>query len=605
MRSIELLAPARNADIGISAINYGADAVYIGAPKFSARAAAGVSVSDIARLIKYAHQYNAKVYVALNTLLYDKELEQALDIINQVYEEGADAIIFQDLGLLNLPLPPIALHASTQVNNFNLEKIKFLDDLGIKRIVLARELTISEIKTIRQSINAEIEVFVHGALCVSLSGSCFFSEKITGRSANRGECSQPCRMFYSVYDEQGKQIAHNKHVLSLRDLNQSESISALIESGTNSLKIEGRMKDDTYVKNIVANYRRSIDQYLEKNETHTKASSGKCSFSFTPTPDKTFSRGFTDYFLNGRKKHQSSWDTAASIGEFIGTVTKQEVKRFSLNTTFEIRAGDGLVFLNHEEDLCGLRVNKFANGYIEIFEGITPAIGTKIYRNLDKAFNDRMDTDKSERKIEVNLTATLTKDAIQIDASDEDNNKSQLIIQNTFEIANNKEKSIDTIKSQLKKSGGTAFSIASIQLNEECDEFPFIPIAIINEWRRELLENLMHKRLNRYETIKQAKINDLAIYPQQKIIDTRTIRNKSAEAFYKKHGVTEFESIENTENSFLMLNRYCIRFETGNCKGKNENINAPDWLMRDNNRDYILKFNCNDCMMSVFLKSAE
>ena len=319
---IELLSPAKNLETGIAAINCGADAVYIGAPKFGARAAAGNSIADIAKLVLYAHNFFAKVYVTINTLLFDNELEEARKTVDELYLSGVDAIIFQDMALLEMDLPPIPLFASTQTHNYKLERIKFLDQLGINRIILARELSLEQIKEIRQNTSAELEFFVHGALCVCLSGQCYLSHALTGRSANRGECAQPCRMKYTLTDKSGKVIVKDKYLLSLKDLNLSEHLNKLISAGISSFKIEGRLKDAAYVKNITAYYRTLIDDILENKTVYKRASSGKSLFTFSPDPNKTFNRGYTEYFLTDHEKSRANIDTPKSMGEFLGSIKK-------------------------------------------------------------------------------------------------------------------------------------------------------------------------------------------------------------------------------------------------------------------------------------------
>ncbi|MDR1683077.1 MAG: U32 family peptidase, partial [Candidatus Symbiothrix sp.] len=395
-RKIELLAPAKNAETGIEAINHGADAVYIGAPKFSARAAAGNSIDDIRRLTEYAHLFHAKVYAAFNTILYDNELAEAEKLIWELYRANVDALIIQDMGILNLNLPPIALHASTQTDNRNLEKVQFLEKAGFAQIVLARELSLNEIRTIASQTKANIEVFVHGALCTSFSGQCYISQAISGRSANRGECAQFCRLPYTLSDDKGKILHSNKHLLSLKDLNQSENLEKLLDAGVSALKIEGRLKDTSYVKNITAYYRQKLDAIFERRPEYQAASSGKTTPFFVPNPEKSFNRGFTDYFLFGRKTEIASVDTPKSIGEPIGSVRDVKGNYFTIASSKAIHNGDGLCFFANRQ-LIGFRINKVENERIYPVEmhGINKA--TNLYRNYDHEFEKILSKKSAER----------------------------------------------------------------------------------------------------------------------------------------------------------------------------------------------------------------
>ncbi|MDD2279742.1 MAG: U32 family peptidase, partial [Bacteroidales bacterium] len=385
-KKVELLSPVKNLEVGIAAINHGADAVYIGFKQFGARAAAGNSLVDIERLVKYAHLFNAKVYVTLNTILYDNELDEVQALINTLYLIGVDAIIIQDMGILEMDLPPIALHASTQAHNKSIEKIKFLEQVGISRVVLARELSIADIEQISAKSNIELEVFIHGALCVSYSGQCYLSHAITGRSANRGECAQPCRSTYDLVDEHGNIIAKNKHLISLKDLNQSQNIPALLEAGVTSLKIEGRLKDIDYVKNITAHYRKIIDSVLATDKNYKNASSGKVSLSFMPDPERTFNRGYSTYFANNRGKGLASLNTQKSIGKKLGKVTSSAEGWFEIDGNEVISNNDGLCYFSNDENLIGVKVNNVVGKRIQLNGKEAISIGTTIFRNYDHRF---------------------------------------------------------------------------------------------------------------------------------------------------------------------------------------------------------------------------
>ncbi len=386
-QKIELLAPAKNLACGIGAINHGADAVYIGGPQFSARAAAGNTLADIARLVAHAHQFRAKIYVALNTLFTDQELESAVKLCHQLHEIGVDALIIQDVGLLEMELPPIPLHSSTQMNNRTVEKVGFLEQVGFQQVVLARELSLERIKEIRVATRVPLEFFVHGALCVSYSGQCYISEVMAGRSANRGECAQFCRHKFTLQDEAGKIIAKDRYLLSLKDLNLSAHLGALIEAGISSFKIEGRLKDENYVKNVTAYYRQALDAIILADPSLQRASSGRCTFAFTPDPEKSFNRGMTDYFLLNPRNRPGAIDSPKSIGQQLGPVVHAEKRFFLVETKEPVNNGDGLCFFDPIKGLVGIKVNRVENGRIYPKDPVVLPVGMMVYRNSDTAFN--------------------------------------------------------------------------------------------------------------------------------------------------------------------------------------------------------------------------
>ena len=425
---LELLAPARNADYGIAAIDHGADAVYIGGPLFGARASAGNSIADIARLAAHAHRFNARVLVALNTILRDEELDGAAQLVHEVYEAGADALIVQDMGLLELDLPPIELHASTQCDIRTPQKARFLEDVGFSQMVLARELSLNEIREIAERTTATLEFFIHGALCVSYSGQCYLSHARTGRSANRGDCSQACRLPYSLADAQGRTIAANRHLLSLKDNDQTDNLRALIDAGIRSFKIEGRLKDLSYVKNITAHYRQRLDAILGGSGALRRASAGRCTFYFTPAPEKTFNRGATDYFVRQRSADIGAFDTPKFAGQPIGTVGKVARDSFEVATHTELNNGDGLTFFDTNNELTGLRVNRaerIVDGYRvhpAMENGRFPAglkQGTTLHRNLDQAFERQLGKKSAERRIPVRMRLEETPDGLALRMTDE------------------------------------------------------------------------------------------------------------------------------------------------------------------------------------------
>lgn len=460
-RPIELLAPAKNLECGIEAINHGADAVYIGAPRFGARAAAGNSLEDIAALVEYAHTFNVRIYVTVNTILHDEELKETEEMIWDLYRAGVDALIIQDMGITRLNLPPIPLHASTQMDNRTPEKVRFLAEAGFRQVVLARELTLEEIRKIHQTCpDTPLEVFVHGALCVSYSGQCYVSQACYGRSANRGECAQFCRLGFDLVDSEGKVIAKNKHLLSLKDMNQSENLEALLDAGASSLKIEGRLKDVSYVKNVTAYYRQKLDAILKRRKEYVRASSGRVKLAFTPQLDKSFSRGFTDYFVHGRNPGIFSFDTPKSLGEEMGVVKEVRGNYLTVAGVKPFSNGDGLCFLDEQGKLQGFRVNRVENNklYPQEMPRLKPK--TKLYRNFDQEFERVMQKKSAERKIAVRMELTESNWGFALEMADEDNNRIVVTLQREKELARTPQ--AENLKNQLSKLGNTPFEMREI-----------------------------------------------------------------------------------------------------------------------------------------------
>ena len=444
-RKIELLSPAKNLECGIEAINHGADAVYIGASKFGARSAAVNSMQDIEQLSTYAHKFNAHVYVAVNTILKDNELDDAQSLIWDLYHAGADAIIIQDMGILQLDLPPIALHASTQTDNRTVEKVQFLEKAGFSQIVLARELNLEQIRNITSQVHVPIEVFVHGALCVSYSGQCYISQAMCGRSANRGECAQYCRLPYDLLDADGKIIAKNKHLLSLKDLNLSNHLQELLDAGVSSFKIEGRLKDVSYVKNVTAYYRQQLDKILSQSKEYKKSSSGKITYTFEPNLEKSFHRGSTSYFLKGRNLDMTSFDTPKSKGEYIGKPKEISKNFIVLNSLLEFHNGDGFCFLDEQGEFCGFRANKVDGNRLYPTEMPVISKNTDIYRNLDINFTQNLSKKTAERKMAVDVLFSETKSGFLLQIKDEDNHVINYDCPTNKELAKNKEKADENI----------------------------------------------------------------------------------------------------------------------------------------------------------------
>lgn len=597
---LELLSPAKDLECGIAAINCGADAVYIGAPSFGARSAAGNSIDDIAKLVKYSHKFWVRVYVTVNTIIYNEELEQARSLITKLYDIGVDAIIFQDMAILEMEIPPIQLFASTQTHNYELDRIKLLDEIGIKRIILARELSLDQIKEIRKSVNAGLEFFIHGALCVCLSGQCYMSHAITGRSANRGECAQPCRMEYTLIDRTEKVIVKDKHLLSLRDLDLSAYLNDLIEVGITSFKIEGRLKDIGYVKNITAYYRHKLDAIIEHNSSFERSSSGYSTIPFEPDPERTFNRGYTSYFVDGKDNNLASTDTPKSKGKYLGTVSHIDRKGFTVDTHETIITGDGICFFDEDGELVGMSVNRVDGDTMLTSETKGIKIGADVYRNYDRAFEVELKKE-CERKIRVNISVDETKTGLRVTAVDE----SGVTIVNNFDfektIAESGTKATETIKKQFLKSGETIFDVVDVKINFK--QPLFFPVKIINDLRRTVLEMLEKERTAKYKRekfeVRSSKFNKV----EKKLDYKMNVINKFSEKFYKELGAEEIEEGFELQKDFsgktLMTCKYCIKDELGYCpRNTDEKLDEPLYLS-NGGKKYKLVFNCKDCQMEV------
>ena len=573
-KRIELLAPARTADSGIVAINFGADAVYIGAPAFSARAAAGNSVEDIARLAKYAHQFHARVFVALNTILFDHELDSAQTLIRQLFNAGADALIVQDMGILKMNLPPIELHASTQTNNYSLERIQFLENVGFQRIVLARELTLQQIKEIRTETTVELESFVHGALCVSLSGQCYMSEALGGRSGNRGVCAQPCRKLYDLFDADGRIIMKQKHLLSLKDLNLSDYLADMALAGITSFKIEGRLKDDSYLKNITAYYRRRLDAFLENNYDYRKASSGKVWFDFVPDPAKTFSRGTSNYFLQGRSADIVSSDTPKSAGEYIGTVDRCHGKILIISSGKSLNNNDGLCFFNSEGKLEGTKVNVAQGNTITLAEDVVLQAGIKIYRNYDHAFTELLKSSRTTRKILVDIEVSAVETGLKLTIYCDEGISYQSVFPVEKTVAQQPEKAVETLQVQLAKSGDTVFEVGNVSV--DWNEALFLPVSQINQIRRSFLDAYLQFRTGQRNSNTPFIHHADTRLPFKQVSFSENVANRLAEGFYREHGAEDIEpAMEVTKNYHdkrLMTMKHCLKYQLGYCPKEKDQI---------------------------------
>jgi putative protease len=594
--AIELLAPAKNRESGEAAVGYGADAVYIGADKFGAREAAGNSLAEIERLCEYAHKYYAKVYLTLNTILYGSELEQARKLIAGAYNAGCDAVIVQDMALLEMDLPPIPLFASTQTDNCSPQKVKFLEDAGFCRVILARELSLKQIAEIRKSTTIELEAFVHGSLCVSYSGRCYMSETLSGRSANRGRCAQLCRLPFDLFDDKGVKIAGNRHILSLKDLNMSGCLEDLIAAGITSFKIEGRLKDISYVKNITAYYRKRIDGILAGSDSYAKSSSGSVHLLFEPDAERSFSRGFTTYFAEGRQGGLNA-GAAKSTGKFCGTVVSVAGRSFVLDNSESLANGDGICFFDASGTLSGTRVNSVNGNIITPLSMESISAGTKIFRNSDRLFDRQLAGKSAVRKIHADVSVAVSGENVAISAKDEDG------VGVDFSVAHRSEKALDssgmrqTVVRQFGKTGNDIFDFST-----DCEEcLYFFPISVINSWRRQLVVLLDGERQRQYKRRESKIVPSDIPYITNEINYTANVSNAMAERFYRRHGVRKIEkAVESgTVPDRLMFNKYCIKFELGMCPVKQGAKKSGNLLLHHADTILMLHFDCNRCEMSV------
>ena len=599
-RKIELLAPAKNLECGIEAVNHGADAVYIGAPKFSARAAAGNSLEDIAALVEHAHLYNAKIYVTVNTILHDEELKETETLIWDLYKVGVDALIIQDMSITRMNLPPIALHASTQCDNRTPEKVQFMEAAGFEQVVLPRELSLVEIKKIHQTTDVPLEAFVHGALCVSYSGQCYISQALYGRSANRGECAQVCRLPFNLVDAKGEVIVRNKHLLSLKDLNQSDNLEAMIDAGVSSLKIEGRLKDVTYVKNVTAYYRQKLDEVFAQRPEYIRASSGHCKYEFTPQLDKSFSRGFTNYFLFNRSKDISSMDTPKSLGEEMGTVKELRGNYLTVAGVKSFNNGDGVCYINEQGDLTGFRINKVETNKLFPHEMPDVKPRTVLYRNFDQEFERLLTRKSSERKIDVELCLAENNFGFTLSAKDEDGNAVSITLPREKELARTPQ--ADNLRNQLGKLGNTPFEASRIDVDFQ--ENWFIPASVLAELRRETIDKLLQTRKINYRRSVRKIQPTTHPFPLNKLTYLGNVMNAEAVTFYKDHGVKEIEpAFEKSpvEGAALMFCKHCIRYNLGYCptrQGGKSPYTEPYYLTYKDKK-FRLSFDCKNCEMKV------
>ena len=601
-RKIELLAPAKNLECGIEAINHGADAVYIGAPKFGARAAAVNSLDDIAALVEYAHLYNARIYVTVNTILKEEELKETEEMIGELYRIGVDALIVQDMAITQLNLPPIPLHASTQMDNRTVDKVKFLADTGFRQVVLARELSLREISKIHEACpDTALEVFVHGALCVSYSGQCYVSQACFGRSANRGECAQFCRLPFSLVDADGKTIVKDKHLLSLKDLNQSEELEALLDVGVTSLKIEGRLKDVSYVKNVTAAYRQKLDTIFSRRKEYVRASSGSCRFEFKPQLDKSFSRGFTHYFLKGRSKDIFSFDTPKSLGEEMGTMKEVRGNYLTVAGLKSFNNGDGVCYIDEQGRLQGFRINRVDGNklYPQEMPRIKPR--TVLYRNFDQEFERVLARKSSERKIAVSILLAENNFGFSLTLTDEDDNSVTLTLPRDKELARTPQE--DNLRNQLSKLGNTPFEAMRIDIDLTGNWF--IPASVLADLRRQVVDKLIAARRMTYHRELTVLKPTTHAYPQQTLSYLGNVMNTRAASFYQDHGVKDIEPAyekQVVEEAVLMFCKHCLRYSMGWCpvhQRERSPYKEPYYLVGTDGKRFRLSFDCKICQMKV------
>ncbi|WP_099292360.1 U32 family peptidase [Butyricimonas sp. Marseille-P3923] len=599
MRKLELLSPAKNVEVAIAAINNGADAVYIGGPAFGARQAVGNTVEEIARVAEYAHRFYCRVFVTLNTILYDDELAEVERLIHALYRVGADAIIVQDPAILKLDIPPIALHASTQMHNYDLERVKFLDRLGFQRIVLARELSLEQLRAIRREVKAELEYFVHGALCVSLSGQCYISHYLTGRSANRGECAQACRMRWTVADSDGQVLVKDKHVLSLKDLNLSAYLRDLVDIGIDSFKIEGRLKEADYVANVTRYYSARLDGIIAGSEGLSRVGNGHVNAGFDADPERSFNRGYTDYFIAGRKQGIVNMDTPKSTGKKVAVVKQAKGNLLVVEALETIHNADGLCYFDGQE-LRGIKVNTAEGNRLTCNERVTVMPGTVLYRNYDHEFVSRLSKAVSVRKIQVRIDVYTEEDHLVLVAEDEAGVAVTLRSDEVFERATNAAQA-ERIVGQLGKSGNTRYDCCPVEYHG--DTVLFIPSAVVNGYRGRLLDLLTEEREKQRERWVQAPLNRDAVYAGE--ADWRlNVVNRLSGTFYREHGTAEpeagFEVARNRSGRAVMTTRYCLLFELGMCRksGKDKALKYPLYLSNNLGR-FRLEFDCERCFMKV------
>lgn len=589
---IELLAPAKNKECAIAAINAGADAVYIGADSFGARKKAGNSLEDLKAIVNYAHKFLVRIYVTINTIIYDDEIKDVEKLVWDLYKIGVDAIIFQDFSFFEMNLPPIALHASTQCNNDSLDKIKFLKSMNVERVVLPREFSLKEIKTVTQNVDIDTEVFIHGALCVSYSGQCYLSNYIGGRSANRGECAQPCRKKYSLVDDKGNIVLKPQYLLSMKDNNLSAHLKELIEAGVTSLKIEGRLKDKEYVSNVVSYYRNLIDS-ISKD---LQPSKGKVITKFVPDINKTFNRGYTNFYFDGQRKTFINPKTPKFYGEKAAKVLAVNGKMLKLDTNIKLNVSDKIAYFDKNGDLTGTTVTKIFGNSIEVLNIGTISKNTVLYRNYDSEFFNKLQQADFLRKIP--LSIHVNNKYIELESFE--NNKIIYNFTEDFDVAQNIDKAKQNVEKQLSKLGDTEFILSKIKINDDFNLF--IPVSKLNEIRRDAVKMLQKKSAQNYVVTKRDMPQTFINYSYKTLDYSFNVSNKFSKAFYEKCGckVDEFspECGKCKNKVTLMTTKHCLRDFAGMCL-KNNPDNKKMYLLDEYGTKFPLKFDCKKCIMKI------
>ena len=599
MRKLELLAPAKDYDTAVDAIDCGADAVYIGAGKFGARHSATNSVEDIARVAKYAHRYGVKVYATLNTLLFDNELEEARRQALALIDAGVDALIVQDMAYCRMGLP-IELHASTQTNCVTPEKVRFFEEVGFARAILERSLSKEQIAEIRKNTNIELEAFIHGAICVSQSGRCFFSRSTSERSGNRGECSQPCRLEYDLCNDKGEVIIKSKHLLSVRDLDLSARLGEMIDEGITSFKIEGRLKDRTYIRNIVTLYRQLLDREISAREGVVRSSVGHSTVEFEPDATKSFTRGGSEYFFDGKQRGVASFDTPKAVGERIGRVMQFSCIGIVLDSRHDLATGDGVCFVVNGS-LVGTNVVGVEGDRVQLnrYDGV--AVGVELFRNYNRLFSQAVERSRIKRTIAADLALEFEEEKITLTATDEEGVVAVASVECATEEARNKERGEEALRKQLLRSGDTIFEVRDITIAN----LRFAPMSVVGALRREVLELLEKEREYHYSIREKEPFVEKrdVKYPTDTLTPQDNVTNRLAREFYADHGVTEIaEGLDcrpSTSGEQVIVSDYCIRREIGECLLEKPRLKGDLYLVRGRKR-YRLCFDCKKCQMRIF-----
>ena len=595
-RYVELLSPAKDFESACAAVDYGADALYIGGARFGARYAASNSIEQIARVVEYAHQYGVRVHSTLNTLLYDEELHEAEQLARELIATGVDALIVQDMAFREMNLP-VELHASTQVSNTTPEGVRFLEQSGFSRVILERSLTLEDIRNIRQTTSVELECFVHGAICVGYSGRCFLSRSTSNRSGNRGECSQPCRLPYDLKDERGRVLMAGKHLLSVRDMDLSQDLEALVDAGICSFKIEGRLKDTRYIKNVVSYYRNLLDGIIARRKELRRPSSGESLVDFTPNPAKSFTRGASQYMLHGKRGGVASLDTPKALGEYLGRIVAVARNGFRIDSRADLSAGDGVCIINRGE-IYGTNINGVQNDVIEPNRRDGVEVGAELYRNYDHRFSLQLDRSRTQRKISAVAEVRLQADGALLRITDSDNYS--VVVERTqpLERANDAEKMTQTLVKLIAKSGGTIFSITDVDV--QGGEY-FLTASVVSDMRREALEALRIERIGTPLPHRILTDTGEARYPSDTISQYENVINRLSRQFYERHGVKHFEQAletKATQGERVMISSYCIRREIGECLKCGSKLRGELYIEHGMAR-YRLDFDCKRCMMSL------